>query len=193
MTTSIPVGTTKEIFNRFYTYIDIHNTGEGEWRLTNIPPIGPDGGKGIYAILPIIATQDPSDGVVSLTFSMKRLQDFSSNFTTVDPTNEVYTGLSTNKAYLPIARNTQLTVDAIAPITSKENDDNVVLRFNPEVLDPVVLNDKSKKARRMKMKVKLTSYNEGSATVLKGILPMEVQALDDTSTVSFNIIDLPSI
>ena len=192
MATQIAVGTTKEIFNRIYTYINPLNEGKGEWRLTNIPSSNIDY-KGLYTILPITSKENSNTGVVTLNFSIKALNSLSSSVSAPNRTNEIYKGLSANKAYLPKALNGQLDVIAVPPVISKENNDNIVISFDMAGLNHAILQDRSKKARREKMKVKVNSYNEGSATVLKGTLPIEVQALGNTSTVSFDIVNLPSI
>ena len=43
------------------------------------------------------------------------------------------------------------------------------------------------------MKIKLNSYNKGSAVVLDATLPIEVVSQGNSDAVSFDIVNLPSI
>ena len=186
----LPLGTTKELFQNTWTYVDPqYVAGLGVWRVyPGIPE--PKDVTGLGAILPIVST-DTGPKSVKISFDIEDLTSVNAS--------------STNTSYLSAAqRLMQRELPGVAPAGQKivtiepvqhfRAASKAVLYFDISSLEKteiVGFGAGYVDTRSSKYKVTVKGYNNSNGVNIDSEAPMVDEVIGSTATFSFDITTLP--
>ena len=187
------IGTVQYEYGKHWIYLN-PNPAEGPstWRVSNLPDIDDptiiDEIQNLYTVPPIMNNQVGQQA--QLYFSIKDLKARNEPDGRDKSLKSHIAQLLEGGNLPPLSRNGMFDVKeikGIAPVMSRQNDNDAYLWFDIAGLDSVDIVSR-RQLRRYKVKA---LYNSRSVTSLTADEPLFVDNVDGLATVSFNITSLP--
>ena len=186
------VGSYIDKFSRKYLYLNPDPTlGPGTWRLSNVPAYD-DGNintiENLYAVPPIY--NDQTSATANLKFVIETIPDINSARSTTTLSSSI-TALLQSDDLIPLQGSALFdleTINGVAPIMTRQEDDDAFIWFNIDSLPNV---ETARDTQRIGVTLGTFGYNSRSVTSITATAPLKADTSADIATVSFDITTLP--